>query len=280
MDNIQFTPEEREQFIKRLATYNKRSAAIREMSPHHESAIKKLWRRSRQHKLQELDVKRVKLANSYPEPTKHWQSIVLNTIENAAKSKKKKTVIFVINSTHNIGRAAAKRKYREYDPEFQEILSDESKQQLQIVNQQIEELAGFIINKAIQQAERGDAAQMFTCPYQLEKRRRPNNKYLPPNRHQKAYKRIVYKFLGRSNHAQIKRFEKLLPKLVYEAEDIMVVFSKRHMNYSEISASENVIVYELSNMCSYQILSNASGEPTINKLDNIEMCVKTRMSKK
>ena len=276
MNIIQFTPKEKEEFIKRLSTYTKRSAAIREMSKDHQSTIKKLWRSSMQHKLQEMDNEKVRLAKLYPEPSKNWQKIILKTVETTAKPK---TVVFVVNNTHNIGRSAAKRRYGDDNPELQINLNEDAKKDLDMVNTQITELAHFITNKAISLAERGDIAKIFTCPYRLAKRRRPQNKYLPPNKHQQAYKRVVYKCLGRSNVEQIKRFQNLLPEIAFEAEDITVVFSKRHMDYS-LMQDVNIIVYELSNMSPYQILLNASGEPTINQLNENEISLRAIRSQK
>ena len=114
MNIIQFTPKEKEEFIKRLSTYTKRSAAIREMSKDHQSTTKKSWRSSMQHK-QEMDNEKVRLAKSYPEPSKNWQKIILKTVETTAKPK---TVVFVVNNTHNIGRSA-KCRYGDDNPELQ-----------------------------------------------------------------------------------------------------------------------------------------------------------------
>ena len=274
---IEFTPKEKEEFIKRLGTYNTRRAALREMSANHIPIIKKLWRKAMQHKRQELDKEKVRLAKTHPEPSKNWQQIILKTVDNTEKNCK--TIVFVINKTRHIGSSAGKRRFGDDTPEIKRKMTEEAKEDLAMVNSQINDLAQFIITKAIRLTERGDIAKIFKCAHQLAKKRRPKNKYLPPNKHQEVYKRVVYQFLGPRPVAHIKSFQNLLPGIALEAEDITVVFAKKHMDYS-LFRDVNIIVYEISNMSPYQVLSNASGEPTINQLNEKEIYSKAILSKK
>lgn len=275
-DIVQFTPKEKEEFIKRLSTYKTRSAALRELSVDHMSTIKKLWYKSMQHKRQEIDKEKVRLAKLCPEPSKNWQKIILKTMGSAGKGK---TLVFIVNNTHNIGSTAGKRRFGEDTPELQNQLREDARKDLDMVNKQINDLASFIVAKTIDQAERADIARIFTCAYRMAKRRKPQNKYLPPTQHQQAYKRVVYKFLHGRNVAHTKKFQNLLPEIAMEAEEITLVFTKKHMNYA-LLPNMNIIVYELSNMSPYQILSNASGEPTINQLNEKEIVLKALLSSK
>jgi len=273
---IEFTPTEKEEFIKRLATYKKRGAALHQMSVGHMPTIKKLWPKSMQLKRKKIDNEKVQLAKMYPQPSKNWQNIVLKTVDNSEKNGK--TIVFVVNNTRNIGRLAGKRRFGEDTEELKKKLNEEAKKDLDMVTMQCADLAHFITAKAIKIKERGDAAKIFYCAYRVAKRRRPQNKYLPPNKHQAAYKRVVYRFLGHRNVVHTRRFENLLPGIALEAEHITVVFTKTHMNY-RLLRDVNIIVYELSNMSPYQILSNASGEPTINQLNEKEIESKAILSK-